>query len=317
MKTLFSSLVLSVLVMLIFSCGGDDTSGQDSDEAAADTTAVNVAEETETSNIAICLWGKVGLREEAGAKAKYLTTIYFGEKIELLGESQEIESEKRTYVKVGLSDGKEGWVNEYLIATDAELAVASNTIDVYRRPDLMTASGKKLERGEIVAVMETDKEGWVQILGKEKAKEGWVQTSGNNLTTHEVDVTVAVLVQKAMQEDTPAKKEEALKVISENSTFQTSIFIDLVETKLGELSAVNNLDENQLSITATKINVRSLPSVEESEVLFQLEEGAICNVLRRTDEKMDVNGNTDYWYKVEHNGESGWVFGFHTTKKDG
>ncbi len=318
MHTLFTSTLFTTVIMLLFSCGGDSSSSTQANDSAGDSTEVASLAETavSTTKEAISLWGKVGLRDAPGSKAKYLTTIFFGEKVDMLGESQEIESEKRTYIKVGLSDGKEGWVNEYLFATNAQLAVAANEIDIYKRPDLMTASGKKLKRGEIVAFMDSDKAGWLEIIGEERKKAGWVQNN-NSLSSDPVDVTVAVLVQKAMKEGSPEQKEAALKIISENSTYQNSIFIDLVESSLAEISALSNLRDDQLSISADQVNVRDLPSVDESKVVFQLNEGDVCTVLRRTDEKMEIKDMNDYWYKIDYNGETGWVYGHHTSKKGG
>lgn len=311
-------LMLPLLLLGMAGCGGGAENQEQSGPEMAETEQAGMAEEPQTKAaavpVAICLWEKVGLRAApgTGSDAKYLTTIYFGEKVELLGESQEVDG--KTYQKVRLSDGKEGWVYEYLFAIGAELGVAANETEIYRRPDLMTATDKTLERGEIVAILPSDKPGWVQVVGKERKKEGWVQ-AGANLTTEELDVAVVVMLDKALAETDPEKQAEALEKLSENSSFQNSVFIDLIQSELEALKERNEIGEDQLYITADKVNVRNLPSVDDSEVLFQVEAGTICNIIDQTDERIKINDMEDYWYKISCDGKEGWVFGHHTSKK--
>ncbi|MEM9935755.1 MAG: hypothetical protein AAF824_19170, partial [Bacteroidota bacterium] len=120
---------------------------------------------------AICLWDGAGLRDGPGRgeKLTYLSTIYFGEQVELLGASELVESTNRTYLKVRLSDGEEGWVHQYLFAENAYLAAILGEAEIYRRPDIMTFKDDNFERGEVVTVME-EKGEWIKLVGMERKK---------------------------------------------------------------------------------------------------------------------------------------------------
>ncbi|MEI6852865.1 MAG: SH3 domain-containing protein, partial [Bacteroidota bacterium] len=60
-----------------------------------------------------------------------------------------------------------------------------------------------------------------------------------------------------------------------------------------------------------RVNIRSYPSLQ-SGVLIQLNTGDICRILEKS-ELVNVNGTNDYWYKINCNGNVGWVFGAFTT----
>ena len=102
-------------------------------------------------NAATCVYPYAGLRREPGIQEKtkdgeknYIIPIVYGERVEMLGESIDIEKEKRTYIKVRLKDGQEGWVHEYLFEKHAILAAVTTESELYRRPDLMTLREDKL-----------------------------------------------------------------------------------------------------------------------------------------------------------------------------
>lgn len=287
-----------------------------SEKGAASIMADSISSEAPEPQVdfAICLWNKVGLRDAPGRNAKYLETIQYGERVELLGESQELTEEKRNYIKVKLSDDQEGWVNDYLFAVNGTLGVANQLIEIYKRPDIMASSGKEFERGEIAVITRSDKEGWMEILGKEKKKTGWIQ-EGDNLSTEEIDVETVVRYQLAMAEESSEDKLKALEAISNTSKYDGSVFLDLVQTQINSLTNISEISENQLYITANTVNVRNLPTLEESEVLFQLNENDVCELLRKSDDQVEVNGNTDFWYEISFEGQTGWVFGHNTSKR--
>lgn len=309
MKTLVASLGVLGLLCLFAACGGKGEGTQQAQASMADSLAMEAEAMTP---IAICLWEKVGLRDSPGTGGKYLATIYFGEKVELVGASREVDD--KTYLKMRLSDGEEGWANAYLFAEEAELAVAAEEVELYRRPDVMTAMGEKIPRGEIVAVKQGDNPQWVEVVSQRRKLEGWIQ-KGINISTEEVDLTVAVLLEKALQEEDPAKRTEALEAIADNSAYQSSIFIDLVAKNLSEEAQKVNLSDNELVIIGEEVTVRSLPSLSESEVVFTVNEGVVCEIMRRTNERLAVGAEEDYWYRIRHEGREGWVFGAYTSRK--
>jgi uncharacterized protein YgiM (DUF1202 family) len=306
---------LFVLTCALFSCGNDSESARTGSDASAEQAEVSAPGKA-TDPVAICLWDKAGLREKPGAGTKdnaYLATMVFGETVGLTGESVEVAEEKRTYVAVRLSDGKEGWVNAYLLALNAQLAAAVGPIELYRRPDLLTAKGERFEAGELLAIIPGDNPDWVEVMGKEKKREGWVQKS-QQMTEDKVDVAVAVLYAQAMGEKNPAKRETLLQSISENTSFGKSQLIRMIDDALVSISSQPALADNQMRIQATNLNVRSAPSTEGENVIFKLNEGDICTILEKGDQQK-IDEMNDYWYRISFNGQEGWVYGYHTSQR--
>jgi hypothetical protein len=67
-----------------------------------------------------------------------------------------------------------------------------------------------------------------------------------------------------------------------------------------------------LRIEGNRIWVREQP--KDGEVLFTMDDGALCNILEKGEEQI-IRGNKDFWYKIEHEGKIGWVFGSQTSIK--
>lgn len=316
MNRIFISLLS--LSLFLFSCGDSASTESSSSEA---TVAEEVPLEVEsmpdgtTGVKAVCLWNQSGLRSAPGrgGDAKWVTAINFGEVVTLTGEEVSPEGEDRTYGEMKLKGGDSGWSNLYLFAVDADRAASYGDIDVYKRPELTTFTGEQFKPGEIFAVMNgSDQPGWLEVYGLEKKKKGWIQEN-SKYKTDEIDVSVAIMMTQALAEKTPKAQEEALQRILSNSTFSTSSLIGIVQSKLDEISARAELPANQLYITATNLNVRAEASTD-SEVMFQVGEGVIGTIIERSPSTVEVNGNTDYWYLIDVDGQEGWVFGHHTSK---
>lgn len=262
--------------------------------------------------IGICIWDKAGLRKSPGKKGDYLTPVVFGERVTLLGEQQEIASEDRTYIKIRLSDDQEGWVNQYLFAENASLAVVMGPTKIFRRPDVMTLKEETLERGEIVAATEVIGN-WLKVIGEERKKSGWVQAI-DNLSTYEDDILVAQRYQAAMKKGEPYAQRKALQTLVDDFGASGSSLMKDVRTSLEQAGLVAALPEDELYITSPDVSLRSEPTTEEGLVLRALEEGSICKVIN-VGEKASIGELNDYWYKIRFQGESGWVFGHFTSRK--
>lgn len=61
-------------------------------------------------------------------------------------------------------------------------------------------------------------------------------------------------------------------------------------------------------VLAEVLRLRSEPTLN-GQVLSWLPEGTRVEVLMRAPEAVEVDGQTDYWYQVNHNGVRGWTFG--------
>jgi SH3-like domain-containing protein len=312
MRNLLLAMIV-MLAMVLSACQGN-----------TDHTANGQAETSDQSDTldfapyqdaAICLWGVAGLREQPGRGGSvndYLTSIYFGERVEMLGESEEVERERRTYIKIRLSDGQEGWVHQYLFAENATLGAITQEAKIYRRPDLMTLKDDVFEIGEIVAVSQ-QKDDWIKVSGKEKRKSGWIKGT-SMISRQEEDVVVAVLYQRALQMSNPRHQLKELLSIVNNPDYSNAIFLDQVKAQLPIAEDLARIPDNQLYITARRVNVRSTPETSEDNVVLQLDEGAVCNVISKGSE-VEVDEIKDYWYQIEVGGQQGWVYGHFTSKR--
>lgn len=291
----------------------------------SDLTDTNQSKLSDEASTAICLWPKVGLRDKPGRKdAKYITTIYFGETVEFLQEKENTEDGKE-YLKVRLSDGSEGWVNDYLFALNGELAIIDKETELYKRPDIMTFEGDKLESMDMVVILEDEeKEEWHQIASMKREKKGWIQGDIDAIQD-EIDVKLGILYWRAMEES-GEKKYELLENILANPNFKESKLIDHVNKALyntedgseafyiEELDSFENLSSNKLGIKIDLANVRNEPD-SNSDVLFQVQKGDICNIIAQGESLEKIHGVSDRWYKININGQEGWVFGYYTTKR--
>lgn len=327
MKTVKDNILFCVVLFLIFSCNFKSEKKNKSSENSSISESAD-SRNSELSNegtSAICLWPKVGLRDKPGIKAaKYLTTIYFGETVEFLQEKEKADDDKE-YLKIRLSDGTEGWVYEYLFAKGGELAIIDKETALYKRPDIMTFEGEKLDPMDMVVIFEDEQqEEWHQVTSLKKEKKGWIQGDIDAIQD-EIDVKLGILYWRAMEESTE-KKFELLENILANPNFKKSKLIDHVNKALyenedggeafyiEELDSFENLSSNKLGIKVDITDVRSGPNTKDN-ILFQLERGDICHIIEQGASLEKVDDKTDRWYKINFNGEEGWVFGYYTTKR--
>jgi hypothetical protein len=184
-------------------------------------------------------------------------------------------------------------------------------------------TGKSFESGDIL-VIENSKGDWHEVVGFERAKSGWIQGTAN-LSQKQEDILAIMLYERAMQEETADKRREQLELILGNASLSGSAFLPQVRkamdamqgTSPGENIEIPELSQNQLSIIASKLNVRSGPTIEADNVVFQLERGDVAKVLQKSADRETVNGMEDYWYQIEYQGQQGWVFGYHTSRRIG
>lgn len=73
-----------------------------------------------------------------------------------------------------------------------------------------------------------------------------------------------------------------------------------------------NISSNSLIIHGKDIWVRDEPTT--GKVVMKLNEGDKCKILEK-DRLEIIRGTADYWYHIEFEGKSGWVFGSQTSKK--
>lgn len=206
-------------LIVAFGCSSKTETVQ---EAIVEEPETIVEESKETP--AVCVWDKLSVRNTPGEKGKWITSISLGESLKHLGGDTTVGN--KTYAKIALNDGQEGWTRTDLIVLNAKPAVMINDTDIYNRPDLLTKSDKKFSMMNIVASMNTQ-DTWNEVKGKRSEgkwiDQGWVK--GNNLSFEPVDIATAKFALKAIEIEDEDKKLEALNDIINNGDLSSSSFI--------------------------------------------------------------------------------------------
>jgi len=219
------TITISFAALFLFSCGAPKEETLEDTSAAAAPISVIPAE---TPKPAICLWKEVAIRETPSEKGKYATSIYLGENLTALADtaSDITKGRKVIYRKVTLTDGSQGWVREDFIAIDGKAAAFLRDAALYKRPDIMTTSGKNFARMDFVAITKTSEDGWSEVIGKRVGdswfSSGWVKSE--HLTQRPVDVAFSVFYAKAMELSDEAKRVEEISKLIDNNDLSTSIF---------------------------------------------------------------------------------------------
>lgn len=282
-------------------------------------------DEIPVEKAAICVWPEVGLREEPGEEAltregknNYIATIYYGERVELLGEEKYIEKKDRNYLKIRLKDGQEGWVHDFVFETQSRLSVMIEAAQLYRRPDPMTLREDELQPGEIVAVIQDTimPKGWHHISGWMKRKKGWVR-QGARMSFNQKDVELAMLRQRALQLRQEKDRYERLQAIRKDTLFTGSPLIPLLEADLAAIAPAKPGDAptQKLFITQAGTKLYAQAAADPTRVLLTLESGAVCTILAQGP-RATVDQQEDYWYQVRHGDQEGWVFGYFTSARE-
>ena len=233
-----------VLLFLFFSffivsCSSEATTEEKTKNVAnaegIENAKGEVVEEETIEKTVICLWQKLSVREEATKKSKVLTYIHLGESGTFSGEivSDQSSAKKKEYLKIKLKDGVQGWVESRFVAIDAVPFAVTEKTKLYKRPDVLTATQKTLDKMQYVVVL-TDQDQWLEIKAKINGEswfsEGWVKAS--KLSKRDIDVTVAILSKRAFSLKNDEKKKDALNEILSNSDFNGSVFIPYLEKYL-------------------------------------------------------------------------------------
>jgi|GEM_PF-5370190 len=219
MKSCFHLLVL--FAFLTWNC-------QSSSDQKSSSDSIAVAEQPSgPMPVTICIWNELGVRESPGEKGKYLTSVYLGERLKLVGDTaSELSGTKRNrYRKVELSDGKQGWVREDLIAMEVFPAAFVSKSNVCKRPDFATVSDKEFEEMEFVAAKHAGN-GWVEVIGKRSGDKwfssGYVKTEA--LTFEQVDADFAALYKRMFEISDQKMKDALMTQLNNESVFGASRF---------------------------------------------------------------------------------------------
>jgi uncharacterized protein YgiM (DUF1202 family) len=304
-------LLLTLLLMVSFTACASDKKTDEAEEA--DEEVNDNSDNEYKTGVTMSTWEGHSAKDSPGGDGKWVASIAFGEELTLLNETETDAKTNKSYEKVRLLDGKEGWVRADFVAIDASLEAVVQDAQIYKRPGISNISDDMVLTGTVV-IVKGHKDDFAEFIARNdannKRKEGWL-LGDKALTSDETDVSAALLYSKAMNEKVPTKRQDKLKQVVTN--YPNSVFAKTAQNALDAAAASEDLSEDQLMITGDNVNVRSGPTVKEENKVFQLASGDICSILERG-EMDEIGGKLDYWYKINYKGQSGWIFGTFTSK---
>ena len=195
------------------------------------------------SKASVCLVDGIAIRETPAKSGKYIATVSMGEKVRWKG-GPEKDSSGKEYIKIELSDGKTGWTSAYGIITGAALGVVKDDVSLFKRPDMLTASSRKVKFMTLVAITQ-EKDGWCQIITEGKRATGWIKK--DDILQDDENVTAAILATRKLREKDGLDQAKKVEAIVASSPHPSSYLIQ----KLSELQA-SNIDKTPVATDQTE-----------------------------------------------------------------
>jgi len=245
-------LMLTLFCSLFLFCSKNDGSQQNQSQEQTAKTEDVIIEELP----AVCIWDKGSVRQEPNKDGKWISSMALGEKVTWLGETSIDSSDKNVeYHKIKLSDGTEGWASTYVVEIDAKPAVILKVVSLYKRPDYLTVTEKKLQEMEIIALKKSEN-GWLEVVGQKKQTQGWIQNE--NISQSDIDIAVGLLASKAISEKNEEVKTKRINEIIDNPAFQSSVFIPSLKDLISK-EPIESSDEVDIQETpqADKEKIKS------------------------------------------------------------
>ena len=237
-------IVLTAAGIAFTSCNSSSSSAPD----AAPTEEIATVEEQVPEVLttpAVCVWDKVSVRATPEKKGKWVAALSLGESLTYLHEEKkDAADDDKSYLKVRLTGGQEGWTRKDFVIADAKAGVFVREVSLYQRPDLLTKTDKVCEPMDIVAITE-DQGDWIKVRGKRSQakwlEEGWVKA--DNLSERAIDIAVAKFGRKALALEDQEEKKAALQEIIDNSDLKQAAFLPTIQSKLDELEGYEPVTE--------------------------------------------------------------------------
>lgn len=239
----FAFLLLAGTLLLVGCGGGDNQQSTDgADQPSADSEqmdpsaadAQSPAEQKEPVE-GLCIYQGAPVRTSPGTDTEYVTSLNVGESLTFLNKTEKAEEGDQTkeYSKIRLKGGDEGWVRSDMIATDAEPAAFLRETILHERPTPVASTEQTFRPMDVVAVLDAQDD-WVKVRGVRRG-EGWWDTGWvrpEALTRTQTDVAVAGLWKKAREKQDSTERREALERITDNPSFDESVFVDSLKARL-------------------------------------------------------------------------------------
>ena len=180
--------------------------------------------------IGVSIWDRISTRSEPKRSSSSTTLLSLGESFLYLDSSAIDSAYNNTkFLKVRLSDSSEVWVYGFASVLNAKPAVLINDVPLYMRPDLLTITEKSLHVMEIIAVVE-ERDDWIKIVNEKSEQKGWIKK--DVVTYNTIDLAMALLAKRKMEEQDSEQKIKNLEELLENNPYPNSIFISELRNKL-------------------------------------------------------------------------------------
>ncbi len=195
---------------------------------------------------AVCIWDGLYFRNAPSRQAAFLSTLNLGESMVFLGQTvKDSLSDNLEYLNVVLSDGTVGWAAKSGIITGATPAVVTTETPLYKRPDLLTISDKRLKAMDVVAVCEKDDD-WVKVAGERNRFEGWIKN--RDVSRNKEDIALAVMSARTFKENEDRPLHEVVDEILKENPYPNSVFVSTLRD-IGQ----EDLEKNRLENTIRDI----------------------------------------------------------------
>lgn len=241
MRKLKSYLLVFCGVVMV-SCSSSHTEPESSliSENTTSADKHKTASSNKETTTAISLW-ETGIRSSPiKEKAKWISSIKFGEEVTIIGDSTLTEGNKdKTYLHIKLSDGKTGWDNSYLYAQDAVRGVVVSKLQLYDRPDILAMAKESIAEGQIVAIFNEGQDDWKEVVGYNKKKKGWVNAS-EGLSTRDIDIKVSALMALLEKTSDDIEREILISQLLDDPKNETSVLYDVFLSKYRPEATANN-----------------------------------------------------------------------------
>lgn len=256
-------------------------------------------------------------KEEFGGKLAWQENLTIGDKVTLLGRTQNftVEGRERDYILVKTPSGKEGWVRTPYVAVNSTLGVVkSESALIFSEPRDLKVTANDMKFLTIVAILDN---GSTREFAKVAAVNPVNEVPYNltntflsypDLTINENDVAAAVLYYVGKGTKNDAVKANLLNLATRK--YASTVFFPQIQAALGVPQAIpleTTPFVGSYVISDDKVNVRANPSTD-APVVHQLMKSNEVTVKERTAKQATAGTKTDYWYHITAPVD-GWVFG--------
>lgn len=183
----------------------------------------------------VSLWNGLALRETPDKNGKYITLVNIGETFTTADSV--VVSDQDEYLGIRLKDGTTGYIINRLVMQKAVPAAILKDAPIYRRPDELTKTSDTFFAMDVIGYSEAAEDyQWMKVKGRPAGskwfKEGWIKR--DNATLEYLNIAVASLVKKALEEKDADKRLEMIEAIRDNNDFRNSALMAYVDELIQE-----------------------------------------------------------------------------------